>query len=377
MRSHTQHTKRHANETDHHGINTPLTRPPLFCLLLRVLFQAHRLKNNKTSTYVALDALPCRRRVLLSGTPMQNDLSEFFSMINFTNNLILGDRKCFRKYYELPILLGREPDALEMEAETGSVRSCELSAIVNQFVLRRTNVLLRQHLPPKVIQIVCCRPSDLQVKLYQHFLKSKTIKNITRGDGAEGRASGGLHALPLITSLKKLCNHPKLIWDTVQNMKEKPGGKVVSTNLLNEETGVMEKVPAALLQLFKGVQPLFQAYEGGSFVRNSSDARYSGKMFVLERLLQQIRVSNSGDRIVIVSNFTSALDVIATMCTMKKWDYLRLDGSTSIKKRQQLVDQLSDHQRNRVFVFLLSSRAGGCGLNLIGANRLILFDPDW
>ena len=349
-------------------------KKPGLCDLL-ICDEAHRLKNNKTSTYTALDALPCKRRVLLSGTPMQNDLSEFFSMINFTNRGIIGDRKAFRKYYELPILMGREPECLEEEAATGAERSAELSAIVNQFVLRRTNVLLKKHLPPKVIQIVCVRPSALQVALYQHFLASKSVRSLTTGDdeGSSSRSGGGLQPLPLITSLKKLVNHPKLIYDSATACaKVGAGGKGVC---MRDEEGNIEKVPPALVSMFKSMKPIFEKHDGGGFLRNPSAAIYSGKMFVLERLLMQIRASST-DRMVIVSNFTSALDVIATMCTLRKWDYLRLDGTTSIKKRQQLVDQLSDHRGNRVFVFLLSSRAGGCGLNLIGANRLILFDPD-
>lgn len=333
------------------------------------------LKNNKTATYTALDSLPCKRRVLLSGTPMQNDLSEFFSMINFTNRRILGDRKAFRKYYELPILMGREPECLETDADLGAERSAELSAIVNQFVLRRTNVLLKKHLPPKVIQVVCCRPSQLQIQLYQHFLASKSVRKLTSGDDEGGsRGGGGLQALPLITSLKKLVNHPKLIFDSSQAAASAKGKGGLSFR--DEETGAVEKVPPALVAMFKSTRPIFEKADGGGFMRNPSAAAYSGKMYVLERLLMQVRASST-DRMVIVSNFTSALDVIASMCTLRKWDYLRLDGSTSIKKRQQLVDQLSDHRGNRVFVFLLSSRAGGCGLNLVGANRLILFDPDW
>jgi hypothetical protein len=104
---------------------------------------------------------------------------------------------------------------------------------------------------------------------------------------------------------------------------------------------------------------------------------WSGKMDVLDRLLTTVR-RTTDDRVVLVSNFTSTLDMFVTMCKIKNWPCIRLDGSTSVKKRQKLVDQLTDRSRNNdVFVFLLSSKAGGCGLNLIGANRLILFDPDW
>jgi len=323
------------------------------CCDLMICDEAHRLKNSKTSTYTALDEQSCMRRILLSGTPLQNNLDEFFAMINFTNRSVLGDRKMFRKYYEQPILAGREPMADSEEQEMGQERSAELSAIVNQFVLRRTNTLLSAHLPPKVMQIVCCRPTTLQNKLYDHLLTRglRTVNN------SNGRTSD---ILPLIGSLKKLCNHPKLIWDEMRGKGNKEDMEATGTN------------GKALQRLFTGCDKYFQ--ESG-FERQPFHPQWSGKMYVLVQLLTMLR-RTTDDRVVIVSNFTSALDVIGQICTSSKWPFLRLDGATSIKNRQKLVDQLSD-KRTDIFCFLLSSRAGGCGLNLIGANRLVLFDPDW
>lgn len=101
----------------------------------------------------------------------------------------------------------------------------------------------------------------------------------------------------------------------------------------------------------------------------------SGKFTVLLRLLERLRRETS-DRAVVVSNFTQTLDLIAEMCNSKNWPVVRLDGNTTAKKRKRMVTEFNDPQAKQ-FVFLLSSKAGGCGLNLIGGNRLILFDPDW
>ena len=327
------------------------------CCDLLICDEAHRLKNSKTSTYGALDALPCRRRVLLSGTPLQNNLDEFYAMINFTNGGVLGDRRMFRRYYEQPILVGREPQADSEEQREGMERSAELSAIVNQFVLRRTNTLLSAHLPPKVMQVVCCRPTTLQVRLYDHLLKSKEVKRMVRSeDGATTKRSD---VLPLINALRKLCNHPKLVYDEARGV-------------VSPDDDAPIRPGSALARILRGCDRFFA--ESG-FARLPSHPQWSGKMYVLERLLSTVRATTD-DRVVIVSNYTSALDIIGELCTSCKWPFLRLDGATSIKKRQKLVDQLTD-RRADVFCFLLSSRAGGCGLNLIGANRLVLFDPDW
>lgn len=98
-------------------------------------------------------------------------------------------------------------------------------------------------------------------------------------------------------------------------------------------------------------------------------------MHVLARLLAHLR-QRTNDRIVLVSNYTQTLDLFAQLCRERRYPHLRLDGSTSISKRQKLVNCFNDPSKDE-FVFLLSSKAGGCGLNLIGGNRLVLFDPDW
>jgi DNA repair and recombination RAD54-like protein len=312
---------------------------------LLICDEAHRLKNAKTATYASLDGIKCRRRILLSGTPLQNDLDEFYAMINFTNRGVIGERKAFRKYYELPILAGREPDASEAESKVGLDRSSELSAIVNQFVLRRTNVLLSAHLPPKVVQVVCCRSTPLQVQLYKFFLQSKMVKSVLR-DGSKCR-----QVLPLINNLKRLCNHPKLVFDAIHAQGDEEDQSEAAS--------------------FKGCENLFPK----GFETEGMNPHYSGKMSCVHRLLTYLK-AHTKDRVVIVSNYTSTLNLFTKMCEVNRWGCIRLDGSTTVKKRQILVDELND-LTNNAFVFLLSSKAGGCGLNLVGANRLILFDPDW
>ncbi|XP_026452872.1 protein CHROMATIN REMODELING 25-like isoform X1 [Papaver somniferum] len=106
---------------------------------------------------------------------MQNDLEEFFAMVNFTNPGILGDAAYFRRYYESPIISGREPTTTEEERNLSVERSAELSTKVNQFILRRTNALLSNYLPPKIVEVVCCKLSPLQLELYNHFIHSKNV----------------------------------------------------------------------------------------------------------------------------------------------------------------------------------------------------------
>ncbi|XP_039006863.1 protein CHROMATIN REMODELING 25-like [Hibiscus syriacus] len=318
------------------------------CNLL-ICDEAHRLKNDQTITNRALAALACKRRILLSGTPMQNDLEEFFAMVNFTNPGILGDVAYFRRYYETPIICGREPTSNEEEKKLAAERSSELSAKVNQFILRRTNVLLSNHLPPKIIEVVCCKLTPLQAELYNHFIHSKNVKKVITEETKQTKI------LAYITALKKLCNHPKLIYDTIKSGS--PG-----------TTGFEDCMRFFPPEMFSGRSG---SWSGG----DGAWVELSGKMHVLARLLAHLR-QRTDDRIVLVSNYTQTLDLFAQLCRERRYPYLRLDGTTSIGKRQKLVNRFNDSTKDE-FVFLLSSKAGGCGLNLIGGNRLVLFDPDW
>ncbi|KAF3679880.1 DNA repair and recombination protein RAD54, partial [Capsicum annuum] len=232
---------------------------------------------HQTLTNRALAALACKRRVLLSGTPMQNDLEEFYAMVNFTNPGILGDAAHFRRYFETPIICGREPTTTKEEKKLGSDRSAELGSKVNQFILRRTNALLSNHLPPKIIEVVCCKMIPLQSELYNHFIHSKNVKQTITEEAKQSKI------LAYITALKKLCNHPKLICDTIRSGS--PG-----------TSGFEDCIRFFPPKMFSG---RCCSWTGGAGLL----VELSGKMNVLARLLSQLR-QKTDDRIVLVSNYT-------------------------------------------------------------------------
>jgi len=299
--------------------------------------EGHRLKNGDSQTFSALNNLNVSRRVILSGTPIQNDLSEYFSLISFANPDLLGSRLEFRKRFELPILRGRDADACEDERKKGDECLAELLAIVNKFIIRRTNDILSKYLPVKYEHVVFCNLAPFQLDLYNYFITSPDIQALLRGKGSQ--------PLKAIGILKKLCNHPDLL-----NLSE---------DLPGSETHYPEDyVPKEARGRDRDIKPW-----------------YSGKMQVLDRMLARIR-ADTNDKIVLISNYTSTLDLFERLCRNRAYGCLRLDGTMNVNKRQKLVDKFNDPNGDE-FVFLLSSKAGGCGLNLIGANRLVLFDPDW
>lgn len=301
--------------------------------------EGHRLKNCENQTYQALMGLKAKRRVLLSGTPIQNDLLEYFSLVHFVNAGILGTAQEFRKKYERPILRSRDADASDKDHEIGKEKLEELIAIVSRCIIRRTNDILSKYLPVKIEHVVCCPMTSVQLEMYHKFINSAAVKK--QISGVDGRL--GNTALAAITSMKKLCNHPDLLWERVKA----------------KEPGYAE---------------LSALYPPGHDPKRLQP-ELSGKVAVLDTLLALIR-SSTDDKVVLISNYTQTLDLFQQLAALRNYPYVRLDGSMSIKKRAKIVEKFNDPSGGE-FIFMLSSKAGGCGLNLIGANRLVMFDPDW
>ncbi|KAJ3215405.1 DNA-dependent ATPase protein rad54 [Dinochytrium kinnereticum] len=271
--------------------------------------EGHRLKNSDSQTYQSLNALSAKRRVILSGTPIQNDLTEYYSLLSFVIPGVLGTEAEFRKNFENPILRGRDADALPKDRAVSEEKLQEMLV------------------PVKYDYVVFCKLSPLQIELYKHFRESPELKRLLNGADSQ--------PLKAITLLKKLCNHPALVY---------------------------------------GLKEFKKTAFPDNFGHTTFWPQVSGKLHLLVEILDQVKLL--GEKIVLISNYTQTLDMFDAMCRERRYAVLRLDGSLSIAKRQKLVDRFND-PTSPEFIFLLSSKAGGCGINLIGANRLVLFDPDW
>lgn len=308
--------------------------------------EGHRLKNKDNQTYQSLKKINCRKRVLLSGTPIQNDLLEYFSLIDFVNPGILGTNSEFKKRFENPITRGRDASSTDSEREKGIERQRELISIVQKCMIRRTSDILNEYLPQKHEIVVCCGFTDVQKCMYEEFIKSKIVIDAMKcsaADSVKDKKGDGRVTLRAINFLKKLCNHPFLVQDSVTD------GEFGMKNLHDE---IKHQI------LSKEVNP-----------------QLSGKLMFLDMLLAHIKAS-SDDKVVLVSNYTQSMDMFERLCKKRMYRYQRLDGSMTVKKRAKIVASFNEPSSSD-FIFMLSSKAGGCGLNLIGANRLIMFDPDW
>ncbi|KAI7559173.1 hypothetical protein KC346_g22863, partial [Hortaea werneckii] len=237
-------------------------------------------------------------------------------MVDFVNPGLLNKYSTFKREFENPILKSQQPGASAQDLEKGEARSEELANITGMFILRRTAEILAKYLPQKTEHVLFCRPTAAQAAVYRAIIGSPVF-NAALGSPAV--------SLELINVLKKVCNSPTLLL--------KKGEKGEDTT----KPELLEGVPQSLLK--------------------SPGA--------------------SEEKVVLVSNYTSTMDVLANLLSSLSYKYLRLDGSTPASKRQDLVDRFNRSPPTNSFVFLLSAKAGGTGLNLIGASRLILFDLDW
>ncbi|KAJ8101385.1 SNF2 family N-terminal domain-containing protein [Lipomyces tetrasporus] len=297
---------------------------------LVVCDEGHRIKSANNKSALALRTLKTPRRVLLTGTPIQNDLGEFFSMIDFVNPGLFDSYTAFKKEFELPIMRSRQPDARKQDIELGRARSEELAKLTKTFVLRRTADILAKYLPPKHEFVVFCKPTRSQLDICKDLLESKVMKSLIKSDDMSNH-------LRAITALKKVCNSPKLL-------------------LLNASDATDSFV--------------------STIDRTKAQTARSGKLIFLESFLQQLH-DETDEKVVLVSSFTQTLDLLQSLLATLAMPFHRLDGTTPTKKRQEIVDAFNVADQTRSFAFLLSAKSGGAGINLVGASRLILFDTDW
>jgi SNF2 family DNA or RNA helicase len=299
--------------------------------------EGHKLKNHSTKIYKAVNSIKCLNRLLLTGTPLQNYVREFYNCVDLVNKNILGNWKYFKNTYCDTILASQEPDAPEEIQKRSERVSEELWAVTKKFMIRRTGKILEKTLPIKHEYIVFLKMQPLQEIIYLSFLTPDIEKSVSPYEKNKD-------LLGLITILRKITNHPDLLYD--KKPATEPLGKYWVTA--------------------KNLYPL--DYEE---IRNRG--RFSTKMMFIIEFTTICMVKN--EKLIIVSNFTKTLDIIQEYYDTLNHPYTRLDGKTAPIKRMNIVNYFNNSPD--WVVLLLSSKSGGCGLNLIGASRLIMFDDDW
>ncbi|XP_033752107.1 chromodomain-helicase-DNA-binding protein 1-like [Pecten maximus] len=279
-----------------------------------VVDEAHRLKNSQSLLYTTLSNWSMRHRVLLTGTPVQNNLEELYSLLGFiypTRFRLSGLEKFLRKFKDIDRSKGVS----------------ELHALLQPYLLRRTKEGVLKDLPKKTEVVLYHGVSKLQKKLYKAILTKDLTVFETMANYSGGGGGGSPRLMNILMQLRKCVNHP---------------------------------------YLFDGVEP-------EPFVLGDHLVEASGKLVLIDKLLCHLK--QTGHKVLLFSQMTHMLDILQDYLGYRDYNYERLDGSVRGEERFLAVQNFNKNEET--FVFLLSTKAGGQGLNLVAADTVIFVDSDF
>ncbi|XP_011495991.1 PREDICTED: TATA-binding protein-associated factor 172 [Ceratosolen solmsi marchali] len=328
-----------------------------------VLDEGHVIKNGKTKSAKAAKKLHAHHRLILSGTPVQNDVLELWSLFDFLMPGFLGSEKQFAAKYSRPILACREPKAGAKDQEAGALAMEALHRQVLPFLLRRNKEDVLQDLPPKITQDYYCDLSILQKTLYEDF-KSKHSVALINNATSSNNPHGG-HVFEALRYLRNVCNHPKLVLST-----KHPQYQTVINMLKQQHSSLADIEHGAKLPALK--QLLLDCGIGHpqqQTTRNSSGSNNDNQ--------QQAQLV-SQHRALIFCQLKAMLDIVEhdlLRIHLPNVTYLRLDGSVPAAQRHSVVARFNADPS--IDVLLLTSQVGGLGLNLTGADTVIFVEHDW
>ncbi|XP_004874585.1 DNA excision repair protein ERCC-6 isoform X1 [Heterocephalus glaber] len=293
-----------------------------------ILDEGHKIRNPNAAVTLACKQFRTPHRIILSGSPMQNNLRELWSLFDFVFPGKLGTLPVFMEQFSVPITMGGYANASPVQVKTAYKCACVLRDTINPYLLRRmkSDVKMSLSLPDKNEQVLFCRLTDEQHKVYQNFINSKEVYKILNGE---------MQLFSGIVALRKICNHPDLFSGGPKNL-----GGLPDDELEEDQFGYWKR---------------------------------SGKMIVVESLLKIWH--KQGQRVLLFSQSRQMLHILEVFLRAQKYSYLKMDGTTTIASRQPLIARYNEDAS--IFVFLLTTRVGGIGVNLTGANRVIIYDPDW
>ncbi|XP_063160686.1 DNA excision repair protein ERCC-6 [Candoia aspera] len=294
-----------------------------------ILDEGHKIRNPNAAVTLACKQFSTPHRIILSGSPLQNNLKELWSLFDFVFPGKLGTLPVFMEQFSVPITMGGYSNASPVQVKTAYKCACILRDTINPYLLRRmkADVQMSLSLPDKNEQVLFCRLTDEQQQLYKKFIDSKEVYQILNRE---------IQIFPGLIALRKICNHPDIF----------SGGPKILKGMPDED--------------------LKEEDQFGFW-------KHSGKMIVVESLLKIWH--KQGHRVLLFTQSRQMLRILEMFLKQRNYSYLKMDGTTAVASRQPLI--MTFNEDASIFVFLLTTRVGGLGINLTGADRVIIYDPDW
>ncbi|XP_074133287.1 transcriptional regulator ATRX isoform X14 [Sminthopsis crassicaudata] len=420
--------------------------------------EGHILKNEASAVSKAMNSIRSRRRIILTGTPLQNNLIEYHCMVNFIKENLLGSIKEFRNRFINPIQNGQCADSTMVDVRVMKKRAHILYEMLAGCVQRKDYTALTKFLPPKHEYVLAVRMTPIQCKLYQYYLDHLTgVGNTSEG----GRGKAGAKLFQDFQMLSRIWTHPwclqldyiskenkgyfdedsmdefiasdsdetsmSLSSDEFTKKKKSKGKKgkkdssssgsgsdndVEVIKVWNSRSrgggeGIVEEtsnIPSVSLKQEENKtsssnpgSPAPDWYKDFVTDADAEILEHSGKMVLLFEILRM--AEELGDKVLVFSQSLISLDLIEDFLELAsreksddkdkpliykgegKWfrniDYYRLDGSTTAQSRKKWAEEFNDETNVRGRLFIISTKAGSLGINLVAANRVIIFDASW
>lgn len=318
-----------------------------------ILDEGHKIRNPDSEITLACKRFETPHRLILSGSPIQNNLTELWSLFDFVFPGKLGTLPVFQAEFAAPISVGGFVNVSKVEAETAYRCSVVLRDLISPYLLRRLKRDVHTHLPSKSEQVLFCKLTEEQVQVYRDFLSSREVVECIEGKRMVFRA---------ITTLRKICNHPDLVDCTFPTTKA-------------QRRPLLKPIPssASVDKFVESDDDADQPAGRSDSVDADFDWAKSAKMRVLDQLLPMWREQQH--RVLLFSQTRQMLNLIEKFVRARGYSYVRMDGNTSIQIRLGLIDKFNSSPD--IFLFLLTTKVGGIGVNLTGADRVLIYDPDW